>query len=413
MTVPAARPAPDVAILLPDLAGGGAERSMLLLADALARRGRTIDLVLERLRGGYVDQVPDGLRIVTLRPSRFPGGRLAVLRADPGGLAAAARPVLLAGRVSGRIRYVPGLARYLREARPPVLLSAMTYTNLQALWARRLAGAPTRVVVSERNTLSARIAEPARSRVARWRAVPALVRRLYREADAIVAVSDGVADDLARVAALPRERIVTVYNPVVGPGLTEQAAAPLAHPWFDGDHAVVLAVGRLEPAKDFTTLLHAFALLRRRRAAKLVILGEGRQRAALTELAATLGIGSDVDLAGWTDNPFAYMARADLFVLSSRFEGLPGVLIQALACGCPTVATDCPSGPREILEGGRFGPLVPVGDPDALAGAMADVLATPPDRDALRARGAEFSVEAAADAYQAILWPDRPEKASR
>lgn len=405
MTDPNGRPAPDVAILLPDLAGGGAERSMLLLAEALARRGRAVDLVLERLKGGYVDQVPDGLRVVTLRRSRFPGGRIAVLRADPRGLGVAARPVLLAVRVSGRIRYVAGLARYLREVRPPVLLSAMTYTNLQALWARRLAGVPVRVVVSERNTLSARIAEPARHRVARWRALPALVRRLYPEADAIVAVSDGVADDLAEVTGLPRGRIATVYNPVVGPGLTAQAAASPTHRWFGGDHTVVLAVGRLEPAKDFETLLRAFALLRRRRAAKLIVLGEGRERAALARLADALGIAADVDLAGWTDNPFAFMAHADLFALSSRFEGLPGVLIQALACGCPVVATDCPSGPREILEGGRFGPLVPVGDAEALAAAMADVLAAPPDRDMLRRRGADFSVDAATDAYSAILWP--------
>jgi glycosyltransferase involved in cell wall biosynthesis len=413
MTDPAGRPAPDVAILLPDLAGGGAERSMLLLAEALARRGHAVDLVLERLKGGYVGQVPDGVRVVTLQPSRFPGGRIAVLRADPGGFAAAARPVLLAGRVSGRIRYVPGLARYLRETRPPVLLSAMTYTNLQVLWARRLAGVTVRVVVSERNTLSVRIAEPARHRVARWRSLPALVRRLYREADAIVAVSDGVADDLARVTGLPRSRITTVYNPVVGPDLVEQAAAPLTHRWFDGNHTVVLAVGRLEPAKDFATLLRAFALLRQQRAVKLIILGEGRERAALTRLAATLGVTADVDLAGWTDNPFAFMARANLFVLSSRFEGLPGVLIQALACRCPVVATDCPSGPREILQGGRLGPLVPVGDAEALAAGMVGVLAAPPDSDSLRRRGADFSVEAATDAYSDLLWPDRAEKDGR
>lgn len=407
MNPPAAGPAaaPDLAILLPDLAGGGAERSMLLLAGAFVAQGRRVDLVLERLRGGYVDQVPAGVRPVTLRPSRFPLGRLAVLRADPGGLCAAARPVLFPARTSGRIRYVPDLARYLRAVRPPVLLSAMTYTNLQALWARRLARSRTRIVLSERNTLSARIAEPARRGTARWHRVPALVRRLYPEADAIAAVSDGVADDLVRVAGLDRDRITTIYNPVVGPDLAAQASALAAHRWLGGDVPVILGVGRLEPAKDFVTLIEAFARLRRQRPARLLILGEGRQRAALAAQAAALGVDADVDLAGWTANPFAVMARAAVFVLSSRFEGLPGVLIQALACGCPVVATDCPSGPREILGGGRFGALVPVGDAAALAAAIAAVLDAPPDRDALRARGAEFSIARAAEAYARLLWP--------
>lgn len=400
-----AREGRRIALLLPDLSGGGAERSVLQLGKGLVERGYAVDLVLERLAGDYVSQIPEGLRPILLEPVSFLSGRLAALRADRGGLSVLLRPVLLPVKTSGRVRYIPSLARYLRRERPATLLSGMTYSNLLALWARRLAGADTRIVVTERNTLSARIGDVGRRGRARWSQVPPLVGRVYRWADAIVAVSDGVADDLTAVTGLPRDRITTIHNPVVGPDLFDKAREPAPHPWFDGAHEVMLGAGRLEPAKDFETLLRAFAEARRERDIKLVILGEGSERQKLEALARELGVAADVDLPGWTPNPFAYMARARLFVLSSRFEGLPGALIQALACGCPAVSTDCPSGPREILEGGRLGGLAPVGDAPVLARAIKAALAGPPDRDALRKRGLDFSIERATEEYLKVLMP--------
>jgi glycosyltransferase involved in cell wall biosynthesis len=188
---------------------------------------------------------------------------------------------------------------------------------------------------------------------------------------------------------------------VVSPGIAERAATAPAHPWFAPAREVpiILGVGRLAGLKDFPTLLRAFARLRARRPARLVILGDGPHRRRLAWLARRLGLAADVDLAGWAANPYAFYAAADLFVLSSRAEGLPNALLEAMACGCPVVSTDCPSGPREILDGGRLAPLVPVGDPAALAEAIDRALATPPDRAALQRRARAFSMDASAEAH--------------
>jgi glycosyltransferase involved in cell wall biosynthesis len=196
----------------------------------------------------------------------------------------------------------------------------------------------------------------------------------------------------------------TVYNPVVTPELLAQAEAIAPHPWLqDGGPPVVLGVGRLVDQKGFATLLEAVARLRRERPLRLLVLGEGRRRGALERQARRLGLGADFALPGFAPNPFAYMARAGVFVLSSVYEGLPGVLIQALACGCPVVSTDCPDGPREILAGGEYGPLVPVGDAAALAAAIGRVLDAPPDRERLRRRGQAFGVEPAVLAYLEVV----------
>jgi glycosyltransferase involved in cell wall biosynthesis len=284
----------------------------------------------------------------------------------------------------------------------------MTYTNLQALWARRLAGTETRVVISERTTLSAAIREPNRRNAARWRELPLLVRRYYPWADAIVAVSAGAATDLSMLAALPPSAIQAIYNPVVSHKMLQSARAPVAWPWPADGSPIIVAAGRLEPVKDFPTLLRAFALVRKRRRARLAILGSGSSEKTLRNLARELGIEADFALMGWVANPFAYMASASLFVLSSRYEGLPGVLIQALACGCPSIATDCPNGPREILDHGRYGTLVPPCDAEAMAKAMEDTLDSPPDRRGLARRGLEFSVEGATDRYLSVLLPGCP-----
>ena len=202
--------------------------------------------------------------------------------------------------------------------------------------------------------------------------MPHLIKRFYPWADGIVVVSRGVRDDMAQLTNIPSERITVIYNPsVVKAEVLERAQAPLDHPWFlPGQPPVLLAVGRLQVQKDFPMLIRAFAQVRQTRPVRLLILGEGKQRPMLEELIKKLGLDGDVSLPGFVVNPFAYMSRASIFILSSRWEGLPTVLVEALCCGTPVISTDCPSGPREILQDGQYGQLVPVGDVVALAHAI-------------------------------------------
>lgn len=358
-----------LAIFLPSLNGGGAERAMLNLAHGLAECGCAVDLVLAQAKGPYLGEVHEAIRIVDLRASRV-------------------------------LTSLPALVRYLRRERPEALISALDYANVVALWARRLAGIPSRVLVNEQNTISRSARSSARRR---QRMVPHLVKRFYPWADYVVGNSQGVADDLSQVTGLPRERIKILYNPVVTPELREKARAPLNHPWFEvGQPPVILAVGRLTKQKDFPTLIRAFAQVRRTRPARLLILGEGPDRPALEALVNQLGLEDDVAMPGFVENPYAYMSRVSLYVLSSRWEGLPTVLIEALYCGPPVIATDCPSGPREILADGRYGSLVPVEDITALtraieAGLMGE---TPhPTEESWH----PYSLEAVVDQYIGLL----------
>jgi glycosyltransferase involved in cell wall biosynthesis len=392
-----------VALLLLSLTGGGVERSTLRLAREFLRRGVAVDLLVCRPHGELRDAVPDGVRLIPLTDSGTLAGRLAALRAAGRQWPALLRPVLLTLHASRALRHLPALVRYLKTERPAALLAAKTPVNLMALWARRLAGVPLRLVLSERAQLSA---VATTDRPAKRSALPALVRRFYGEADAIVTVSAGVADDLAGLSGLPRSRMAVIYNPVVDAEFAVRAAEPAPHPWLaDGGAPVLLAVGRLHAEKDYPTLLRAFAALRETRPARLLILGEGPARAELQALARDLGVEEDLAMPGFCANPPAAMARAAVFVLTSRAEGFGNVLVEALACGCPVVSTDCPSGPREILDGGRYGRLVPVGDVRALAAALAEALDAPPDREALRRRGYEFNVARAAAAYLDLLLP--------
>jgi len=383
-----------IAVLLPSLAGGGAERSMLNLIGVFLRQGRNVDLLLFRREGPYLNSVPDGARIIELAAGSALRGRWLAARADPSGIGSLIRPVLLTRKTDGDLRHIASLAGYLREHPPDVLLSAMTYTNLVALWARSLAGARVPVVISERISLSHHIESKSAKNAWRWRHLLPAVSHAYASADGIVVVSNSVADDLAANTHLTRSAIRTIYNPVVDETLHEMAAEALDHPWFQPDAPpVVLGVGRLIPQKDFATLLRAFAILNARRRTRLVILGEGRLRPALESLARELGIEDHVDFPGFAENPYRYMSRAAVFALSSIYEGLPGVLIQALACGCPVVSTDCPGGSAEILHGGQVGRLVPMQDAEALADALDNTLAEPASGHDLRERAARFSVQ--------------------
>ena len=358
-----------LAIFLPSLAGGGAERAMLNLAHGFTSCGHPVDLVLAQAKGPYLDEVNESIRLVDLNASRT-------------------------------LMSLPTLAGYLRREQPAALVSAMDYANLVAIWASRLARTSCRVLVNVQNTISRSARNSPRRR---QRVVPHLMKRFYPWADYVVGNSQGVADDLSRVTGLPRESVMVLYNPVVTPELRTKAQAFLDHPWFQaGQPPVVLAVGRLTRQKNFTMLIRAFAQARQARPARLLILGEGPDRSLLEALVEQLGLSDDVALPGFVENPYAYMTRASLYVLSSRWEGLPTVLIEALYCGPPIIASDCPSGPQEILAAGQHGRLVPVEDEGALVAAIKDGLAGKIDRPTQESWH-PYSVEVVVDQYTDLL----------
>ena len=364
-----------IAVFLPNLAGGGAERMMVNISNELSGRDIDIDLVLLEAAGPYLDDVHDAVTVVDLQAPELPG--FAAL----GGL--------------------PSLRRYLQEHTPTALLSALTRANIVALLTHRLSGVDTRIVVSERNHLSS-IVERSENR--RMRVAPWLVRRTYPWADAVVPISRGVARDLSSLADIPMDEMTVIRNPAYSADIPQQASETLDHPWFQpGTPPVILGVGSLTEQKDFPTLISAFAQIRAATDARLVILGEGEKRAPLESLVESLGLQESVDLPGFVDNPFNYMARADVFVLSSQWEGFGNVIVEAMACGTPVVSTNCPSGPAEILDGGSYGRLVPVGDEDTMARTVLEVLDEPPDEQRVRDRAQEFDVERIADQYLDVL----------
>jgi glycosyltransferase involved in cell wall biosynthesis len=375
-------------------------------------RGFTVDLVVGRERQDLAYMVPAGARVVMLERGGALATYAAALQADRRTLEGLFDALRSGRRPSGKLRHLASFVDYLHRDRPDGIIAATAPLNLVAFLARRLARSSAPLVMTEHNRFA--VERDTGGSTWRYDCPPLLVRHAYAEADALVAVSDGIADEMASFAGLPRDRVATVYNPVAGPHLAERAAEPLDHPWLQpGEPPVILGVGMLKPQKDFATLVRAFAQLRAKRAARLVILGDARGdakdiacKADLLELPAALGVAADVQFPGFADNPQAWMARAKCFVLSSRWEGLGNVLIEALACGCPVVATDCPSGPAEILAGGTYGRLVPVGTPEAMADAIAATLDNPPVPDDLRARADHFSIERSVERYTALLFGD-------
>jgi glycosyltransferase involved in cell wall biosynthesis len=362
--------AASIALFMPNLAGGGAERVMLTLGMAFASRGYSVDLIVLQAEGELLEELPDELKLISLDASR------------------------------PRSSVWP-LQRYLRKTRPEVLWSTLSQLNWAACLAVRLSGGATRCIVREASQLSLELAGA--DRLSRWLR-PKLLRRACSKAR-YVAVSKGSASDLAAVLGLPERQVQVVYNPVIDDAFSARAAEAPDHPWFrDGAPSVILAVGRLHAAKGYDLLLEAFARLYRHTRARLVILGEGPERSALEAQKRELGLDSVVAMPGFVTNPVAYMSRAAVFVLSSRREGLPGALIQALASGTPVVATDCPSGPAEVLDGGRFGRLVAPDDPAALAGALRAALqgGDPAVPDAT-AWLQQFAVDSVVDRYLGLM----------
>ncbi|HMR30264.1 MAG TPA: glycosyltransferase [Geminicoccaceae bacterium] len=406
---PAGRP--DVAIYLENLEGGGVQAICLNIARELLARGRRPTLVVSESDGALRADVPAAIGITEVRAS----SRLATLRRIMrlGGMPPALPAAILWHRDDdASLRHVPALADYLAATRPHTLLAATPFRNLEALLACRLVAQPPRLLVTEHNDLGA--GHPL-GQGSVGLSLAALQRRLYPGADAIVAVSRGVAADIVRRSGIAPNRVEVVYNPVVIPRLPALAAEPVAHPWLaEPGPPVVLGVGRLSAAKDFHMLVRAFVRLRRRVPARLVIIGQdksaaktARRHQELRAIAAAGGVADDVDFPGFVRNPFSWMARAAVLGVSSRHEGFCNVIAEALACGCPVVSTDCPSGPAEILEDGKWGRLVPVGDEATMAEALEATLNAPSDPVRLRERAEPFTVAAAVDRYEALLFGGR------
>jgi glycosyltransferase involved in cell wall biosynthesis len=362
-----------IAVLVRSLENpGGAQRAMLRYANALAERGHPVDLLLVRGGDRFRSEIHPSIRIVELRRKRL-------------------------------ITAVWAISSYLRQARPLTLFSTEPACNTIALLAAKLSRTGVRTVIREGLFPSVAMRE---SRHRATRHSYRLSRFVYPIADEIVTIATPMADDLATVARLPKSRIKTIaINPVVTPALLEASLQACPHRWFGSRSVpVILGVGRLEPQKDFATLISAFAAVRAHRQCRLVIIGDGGERAALDRQISTLGIGDDVEMLGFLATPYSYMGHCDLFVLSSRYEGLPNVLIEAIACGAPIVSTDCPSGPTDVIPDASYGELVPVGDVQAMAAGIERALSREWDRNRQRERGKLFTIENSINAYIPVLF---------
>lgn len=351
---------PTIACFLATSGHSGVDRIAKNLLPALARAGYSVDLLKIRRHGPNLpDDIP-GLRVIEFK----------------------ARHVYTA---------FPELLSYLKNQAPEVLLTDKDRVNRTAIFACLFSGAKTRLAVRIGTTVSVNLTS--RRWLERWIQTLSM-RFLYRRAHAILMPSADAADDFAQTIGLSSERISVVRSPIVTPQLLALAERPPTHPWLTDKQApVILGVGELGSRKDFATLIRAFALLRHQRECRLIILGRGRQQDRLLALAQELGVAQDVDMPGFSDNPYSSMRVADLFVLSSRWEGLAVALVEALALGTPTISTDCPGGSREVLQSGRFGPLVPIGDATTLAEAMVRVLNDPLPAETLRQAASPYNLQ--------------------
>lgn len=339
---------PRISFFLNNLNGGGIQRSVINLANEFVEQGLKVDIIVTKLVGPFVNEVSNQVELVDLGEPKF--------------------------------RQIPfKLAEYLRQSRPSVMLANMHYNNELAIFARFIAGVPTRIVVVDQNSLPTRqelpLTQPKYSLGLHPDRADLLIRVFYRWAYARVATSKGVAEDIVRISKLSPSQVHVIYNPIITNDLKLKAQEPVDHPWFSPDSPpIVLGVGRLEPQKDFFTLLQAFTLVRRQQDARLMILGAGSQREQLESLIRELDLTDHVSLPGYVNNPYAYMANASVFALSSAWEGFGNVIAEALAVGTPVVSTDCKSGPAEILADGKYGELVPVKDAQALSKALVKTL---------------------------------------
>jgi glycosyltransferase involved in cell wall biosynthesis len=363
--------AKHITIFLRYLPMGGIQKIAVRLANEFVKRGHTVDLVLAKGEGAMATEVHPDVRMINLNKQR----------------------VWLA---------LPELWVYMCQNQPDSLLSFGFSANVVSICAKMMSFFRINVYVSARNNMS-KFSETDEVWYSDW--VTFMIQLLFPLADKVIAVSEGVLEDLRDISSRVGQRGCVIYNPVINKDILQKADETTSHPWFTEERApVVLGVGRLTPQKNFALLLRAFNRIQQTQAVRLIILGDGNKRAQLETQIEQLELEDKVDLHGFVDNPFPFMREASLLVMSSDYEGLPSVPIQALACGCPVVSTDCPSGPREILEDGKWGRLVPVGDEEALAEAMRTSLAEEHDPERLRQRAMDFSVDNAVEQYLDVLF---------
>ena len=368
--------APRVAVFIPSLRGGGAERAMLLFAEGLLAKGYRVDLLVAQHEGPLVNEVPQGVRLIDL------GER----------------------KVS---RTLPKLTKYLVRERPQALYSTIVNANIVAILAaegaKRFHKLTCRVVVRESNVLA-----PKGPLTLARRLSGIVAPRLYRRADAVISVSHDVATELCASSLALQGRVHTLPTPVVSAKIFELSAQPASHPWVVerasardslAARPLIVGAGRLHPQKDFPTLINAFAKIHQRSNARLIILGEGEERKRLEQQIQSLGLTECVSLPGFAPNPYPFFRYADTFVLSSRYEGMPNVLLQAMAFGTPVVATQCQSGAQEVLTCESFGRLVPPGDVDAMAQAIEECTSLPRSESAVRFVADRYSVQHATEEY--------------
>lgn len=364
-----------IAIMLPKLSGGGISRTRTTLAKGLLDSGHVdVEFLLERDGGELRHLVPNDCTVVELGKLRF--------------------------------RYlVPALVRYFRTQSPDVLLTSKELHTFAAIIARFITGSRVRIFPTMHGDFSERMSGNRLAHERFW--MPYAVRAFYSRANGVIAVSSGVRKGLLRATNLHENHVRRIYNPFDLRGIETSAGQQDKHeaPYSQkGDGvATLVAAGRLAPQKDYQTLLRAVAIARKEIPMKLIVLGEGKLRKDLEELTTELGLSDVVDWAGFIENPFPAIRSCDLFVLSSRWEGLPGVLVQAFALGKTVVSTDCPHGPAEILDGGRYGKLVPVGDPRAFAEAICAALRNPDDPSRLQERAREFDISTVTQQYVDLM----------
>lgn len=363
-------PCQKLSLFLPSLRGGGAERIMVYLANGFAERGFQVDLVLVNAEGPYLPLVSDKVRVVDFKCSRV-------------------------------LSSLPNLIDYLKVEKPNAILSTLDHANVIAILACTLSRSSQKIVFRVANYISI---STSNNTDIRTRLITLLIRHIYPRADYVIAVSQDLAEDLVRSYKLPSKKVKAIYNPAVTPELLNKTTKPLNHPWFAPKEApVILGVGRLTAQKDFATLIRAFAHLSQQHPARLMILGEGEERVLLESLVSELNLDDKVSLPGFVDNPFMYMKNASVFVLSSRWEGMPNALLQAMACRTPVVSTDCPSGPREILEDGKWGKLVRVGDVQALSEAIVASLNKETRCPSLEDLESRFGLDTIVEQYLSVL----------
>jgi len=360
----------SLAVFLATSGHSGVDRIMKTLLPSIADRGIRVDLLHVTGHGPHIEEKQPHLRVIQLGSSHSFTGLFP-------------------------------LVGYLRREKPDAILSDKDRVNQVAIIAKHLAGVETKTAVRYGQTVSRRLENrPGWQKTVHYFSM----KYLYRRADAIISPSEGAARDLSGFARIPIERITVIPNPIDIGRIRVLAGEPLDHPWFHSrEGAVIVGLGELTSRKGFDTLIRALAILKRKKPARLFLMGKGRGREKLEKLSADLGLRDEVEFAGFKGNPFPFLARADLFVQPSRYEGFGMALLEALALGIPVVATDCPSGPREILQDGRFGRLVPVDDHQAMADAMEKSLDSPSDPEYLLTATNPYSTDLVTDRYLNLL----------